>query len=281
MALSKPLVGASLKDWQVDFGKSDPCQSFFDFLPNELLAMLFEYLTPMAIASFASANQKAREVLKNSPRLLAKMKIQLAFVRAVRVNSVQRSLRQTTAFLTFLNSNRVNRVQYLLQVAPRIPTGKPLGQNRHLILVVASSQAEAEVIYSALLEAHYNVYVAYGFISREKWQVFHQLRAKFFLIVLNIPADFEMPFLAAVVSFKDPRDENDYLEGHSLNPRRHYQIFTATADNYDVWRDIFFRLLPYASEKPSLELDTPLELNRSFFQARSRIGAGVVAKVFS
>jgi len=86
--------------------------------------------------------------------------------------------------------------------------------------------------------------------------------------------------MAAVINFRPMRDANDYFEAHSLEPRRVVQVLNPDPEGFEVWQAIFRRLNPLSSPHPSFATNTPLEIDRQFFRARTRMNAGVVSRIF-
>lgn len=259
---------------------ADSKPNCFESLSPELLEYICLFLYGKDLANMASTCSRFKAVVANSKKLMLQLYTQLSFVRAVRVSRYQRDLKATTSYFRFLRPELQARKNYLLELASKIPTGRNFGGHGNLILVIAQNVEEADLFYRSLLNRHFEARIALSYISRDNWAEYQSIRKRFFLVTLKVVIDFEMPRMAGIVDFRNPRDRADYLDVQSINPRRCYQVFTASQENFEVWFDLYHFLMNYSSDHPSVMYDSPLELDRSFFQARARAQAGPVFKIF-
>ena len=256
-------------------------EAHLDLLPPELILFIVDFLNSADKLALIAAYPRIKGILSESPKALLKLKQQTAFIQEVRLTRFNFVVRKTCLFLSFLKPTLQSTVHHLVELAARIPTGRALGGNCYLVLVLARSAHEAHELHAALLDNNFNAEMTLDYVSRETWSRFRSYKSKFFLVVRKIGEHFEMNTMAGIISYRQPQDEHDVLEVHSLNPRRVYQAFEPTPKGLEVLRDVIRLLAPYARHFPSIQLDPPLRIDRDFYKARFRSGSGVVAKVFA
>lgn len=252
----------------------------FDRLPPELIIKIVEYLGPADLTQFASSSSRIEVIIASRSKLLEKIRMELRFIRAVRTSRVTRNLRRCNATFDFLPFDQDSRLSYLLHHADRIPCGRPLQGNKDLIVVIAASYSQAHSFHVALTANNFKVFFYNDFISRDAWEYLRNQTEKTFLIVTKIHEYFELSSMAAVINFRPLQDSHDYFEAHSLEPRRVLQVLNPDPQGFEVWRSIFQRLKPLSAPHPSFATDSPLEIDRQFYRARTRMRGGVVRPIF-
>jgi hypothetical protein len=234
----------------------------------------------------AGKNEEVSKLVRGSKNLLKKLNMKKTLCRQVPdIDYAVRTICHITEVCFQFDRNLTqNGVSLLLEVAAQVEVGWQDRGSSYMILVQAGNMTEAHSFLSALKANNYNAHLSWGWISRQQWMEFYQKRAKFFLIVLKIGANFNITTFPALINFKAPNDVHDHLELHSLNPEKIYNFFyTSQQSDFAVAADIIDHLKPHC-KKPNRRDPDPrkkLIVNRSFYIARSKYNAQPVARVFN
>lgn len=224
-------------------------ETFFDLLPPELILSIIRLLPSSDVLALAEADPRIEAILKSTPSVLGQLCVKVAFFRKITDCFYFHPVRRCDVEFTFV-SDRQRRVNAVLNLATKIPTGGRLYLHKKLIVILASTLFEAQKIHQGLVERNLFSFVYYGYIpSNVEFELLSQEQVVF-IVVRRIDINWKLSTMAAIISLQEPEHLDDFLEAQSLNPRRFYQILETTCAGFESFKRVQAALKPHISLVP-------------------------------
>jgi len=237
--------------------------SYFDKLPAEVINHIALFLSGRDMVSFADSSQRIGEIIQGSSKALSRVACRLAFFRFMTDDDAYDALRRCDLYFNFITDSE-RRIKFLMDLLTKLKTGGRLLRHRRLILVLADGQLEAQNMERALRDAGHRSYLSFGYIPpRIRYQYFADI-SNYFIVCGWLETAMAIRTVAAFINFQQPETLDEFLDVQSFNPRRVYQVMTATAGGYEWFQKIRRFLKPHAASTPNpLEA---LEINGAHYE---------------